>query len=566
MSLARTTARLLPAVLLASTGSIIASIAAAQAPICSPAPIIDQGRSLVVTDAALDKTKFSFVNTINAILKSLQIQTTAENRENFVKSLLTSMNDDDMVNPVSGLRMKVDIRALEAGLDPKNLLDPTDPIGLVPIALFNRLDLAPQDWSNCGEHRIVYGFKAPVPKGGPDSRFFLIFEARVDNALPQKSGFEGCRAVVKLWRDLSDENDASTRATRLEDFYYKGAPGVSGPVVRAQNYGGPLGQVRGNLFINAPGKFKWQLREWIVINSGAPTPASFTPVTVKENPLPEFYSDTTGPNTLDVPLEITERTEFQTQFKSTFLKRLVEPDVLRQFLTNGQPGYVSELDPKSTSFDPSKYKIDILNRFGARFDNRFNEFQSVSQGSEDDPKTIVETSGPVFAAGVSNALNAFVIDPPQKPTRDDVLSRGGAVTCGGCHQFAANRQVGSVNNQPIAWPASAPGGFVHVTESAALSPALTDVFLPFRAERLQEAACIAPPGPATPEAVASAPRSLALENARRAYWQQLLGDAREQKLDVARRAVTRAAVQAIAEQRQEENQKPGYFVTNRRPH
>ena len=564
MSLTRRVAYSLRAVLLASTGSIIASVAAAQAPSCPPTPTIDHGRSLVVTDAALDKAKFSLVNTINAILNSLQIQATAANRENFVKSLLTSMNDDDMVNPVSGLRMKVDIRALEAGLDPKSLLDPADPMGLVPIALFNRLDLAPQDWSNCGEHRIVYSFKAPVPKGGPDSRFFLIFEARVDNAHPQKSGFEGCRAVVKFWRDLSDENDASKRATRLEDFYYKGAPGVSGPVVQAQNYGGPLGQVRGNLFINAPGNFKWQLREWIVINSGAPTPASFTPVTVKENPLAEFYSDTIGPNTLDVPLETTERTEFQTQFKNTFLKRLVEPDVLRQFLTNGQFGYVPELDPKSTSFAPSKYKIDILNRFGARFDNRFNEFQSVSQGNEDDPKTIADTSGPVFEAGISNALNAFVIDPPQKPTRDDVLNRGGAVTCGGCHQFAANRQVGSVNNQPIAWPQSA--GFVHVTESSTLSPALTDVFLPFRADRLQEAACIAPPVAAVPEAVASAPRSLALENVRRAYWQQLVAEAREQKLDVARRAVTREAVQAIAEQRQEEIQKPGYFVTNRRPH
>ena len=129
MSLTRRIAYSLRAVLLASTGSIIASVAAAQAPICPPAPTIDHGRSLVVTDAALDKAKFSFVNTINAILKSLQIQATAANRENFVKSLLTSMNDDDMVNPVSGLRMKVDIRALEAGLDPKSLLDPADPMG-----------------------------------------------------------------------------------------------------------------------------------------------------------------------------------------------------------------------------------------------------------------------------------------------------------------------------------------------------------------------------------------------------------------------------------------------------
>jgi hypothetical protein len=565
MSLTHGIAYSLRAVLLASTGSIVASLAAAQAPSCPPAPTIDQGRSLVVTDGALDKAKFSFVNTINAILTSLQIQATPENRENFVRSLLASMNDDDMVNPVSGLRMKVDIRALEAGLDPRKLLDSADPMGLIPIALFNRLDLAPQDWSNCGEHRIVYSFKAPVPTGGPPSRFFLIFEARVDNAHPQKIGFEGCRAVVKFWRDLSDENDASKRATRLEDFYYKGAPGVSGPVVQAKNYGGPLGQVRGNLFINAPNSPpKWQLREWIVINSGAPTPASFTPVTVKENPLAEFYSDAIGPNTLDVPLETTERTEFQTQFKGTFLKRLVEPDVVRQFLTSGQSGYVAELDPKSTSFQPSKYKIDILNRIGARFDNRFNEFQSVSQQNEDDPKAIADTSGTVFKAGTSTALNAFVIDPTQKPTIDDVLNRGGAITCGGCHQFAANRQVGLVNSQPISWPPSA--GFAHVTENSTLSPALTDVFLPFRADRLREAACIAPSVAASPEVAASAPRSLALENARQAYWQQLVAEAREQKVDVARRAVTRAAVQAITEQRQEETQKPGYFVTNRRPH
>jgi len=132
-------------------------------------------------------------------------------------------------------------------------------------------------------------------------------------------------------------------------------------------------------------------------------------------PLAEFYSDTVGPNTLDGPLETTERTEFQKQFKSNFLKRLVEPEVVRQFLTAGQPGYVAELDPKSATFDPNKYKIDILNRIGARFDNRFNEFQSVSMTTQDDPKTIADTSGLVFKAGVTGALTAFVIDLPRSP-------------------------------------------------------------------------------------------------------------------------------------------------------
>jgi hypothetical protein len=401
---------LLVPLLLAST-----ALATQAQPVCTPA--IDRTRSLVVTDAALNKSRFSFSNTVDAILTSLNVPTTAENRENFVRSLITSFNDDDMVNPVSGLRMKVDVRPLEAALDPQKLLNPVDPTGLVPIALFNRLDLAPQDWSNCGEHRIVYSFKAPVPNSsGPPSRFFLIFEARIDNASPQQTGFEGCRAVANLWRDLSDENDASKRAARLEEFYYKGAPGVAGPVVQAKNYGGPLGQVRGNLFMNAPGTPPlWQLREWIVINSGVPTPASFVPVTVKENPLAEFYADGTGPNTLNTTLESTERTEFQKQFTSDFITRLLEPDVVREFLTNGQPGYVAELDPKSAQFQPAKYKIDIINRVGARFENRFNEFQSVSQGNEDDPTTIANTAGTIFKSRITTTTATFPLDPGQKP-------------------------------------------------------------------------------------------------------------------------------------------------------
>ncbi len=319
------------AILLGFSSAVgLCTVASAQGLTCT-APPIDRTRSLVVTDAALDKTKFAFSRTIDAILGSLSIPKTAENRENFVKSLLTSFQDDDMVNPVSGLRMSVDLRPLEAGLDPKKLLNPNDPFGLVPVALFNRLDAAPVDWSNCGEHRIIYSFKTPIPNaGGPPSRMLLIFEARTDNASPQKSGFEGCRATANFWRNLTDENDSGKRAERLEQFYYTGITGASGPVVQARNYGGPLGQVRGNIFMNAPGtQPKWQLREWIVVNSGQPTPASFVPVTVKDNPLAQFYLDGNGSGDdapMDAALEASERVEFQNQFLSTSITRLLEPD------------------------------------------------------------------------------------------------------------------------------------------------------------------------------------------------------------------------------------------------
>lgn len=549
------------AILLGISSAVgLCTAASAQGSTCT-APAIDRTRSLVVTDAALDKTKFAFSRTIDAILGGLSIPTTAENRENFIKSLLTSFQDDDMVNPVSGLRMRVDLRPLEAGLDPKKLLNPNDPFGLVPVALFNRLDAAPADWSNCGEHRIIYSFKAPIPNtSGLPSRLLLIFEARTDNANPQKSGFEGCRATANFWRNLTDENDAGKRAERLEQFYYTGITGTSGPVVQAKNYGGPLGQVRGNLFMNAPGTPpKWQLREWIVVNSGQPTPASFVPVTVKDNPLAQLYLDGNGSGDdapMDAALEATERVEFQKEFLGNSMTRLLEPDVVRNFLATG-PTYRPELDPKNAAFNEDKYRIDILNRIGARFENRFNEFQSVS-GDEDNPEV---KAGSALRAGIDARLNQFVIDGPQKPETTHVLNRAGAVSCGGCHQFTAKKVVGRVNGKPIEWPASKV--FVHVNEGGELSPALTDVLLPFRQDRLADAVCIEP----ATVALAPAPNAaISLESARQSQWQGLVAAARAQKDPAVQKAATREAVQAITVQRQEEIQKPGYFVTNRRPH
>ena len=93
-------------------------------------PPIQVDRSLVVTDAALDRQGFSFESTIDAILSSLGITANAQNRENFVGTLVKSFNAQQLNNPDSGLPMRVDVRRLEADLDPKKLLDPSDPSGL----------------------------------------------------------------------------------------------------------------------------------------------------------------------------------------------------------------------------------------------------------------------------------------------------------------------------------------------------------------------------------------------------------------------------------------------------
>ena len=118
--------------------------------------------------------------------------------------------------------------------------------------------------------------------------------------------------------------------------------------------------------------------------------------------------------------------------------------MVRNFLTAGQPGYRPELDPKNAAFDIEKYKIEVLNRIGARFENRFNEFQSVSQGNEDNPQT---KAGTALKGKVDAALVPFVIDAMQKPNTDQVLNRAGAVTCGGCHKFV-RRQGGRAGKRP----------------------------------------------------------------------------------------------------------------------
>jgi hypothetical protein len=513
--------------------------------------------AVTVEDHALNR--FSFSRTIDAILSSMNILNPADHREEFLQTLLDSFNVDVLANPISGLRMHVDKRP-EAALDPKKLLNPADPAGLVPVALFNRLDLAPDDWSDCGEYRIIYSFKPPIPS----SRFFLIFEALPANPSPQK-GFEGCRATANFWRNLTDV-DPVKRVELLEQFYYTGIAGTVGPVVQAKNYGGPLGgQVRGNFLSTASGvRSKWELREWIIVNSAQPR---FESVTVKDNPLAEFYLDMNGtdPAPLDPVLEASERVKFHQEFLNTSLAHLVAPDVLYNSLKPHQPGYKPELDPdpNNTAFDIDKYKNEILNRIGAKFQLRFDEFQSVSSPRSDDNPLAKAPTGSGFRTDIETKLAQLVIDidSGQKPEAEHILNRAGALTCGGCHDFTSLTRVGQVRGQPICWPPS--GGFVHVEETGGLSDALNQVFLPFRKDQLAKAVCspVSPPG-----TVATAIAQTLLDSGPQTRWQRLLAAARAEKDEAIQRAITREAVQEITVLRRERLQKPGYFVTNRRVH
>lgn len=470
--------------------------------------------SMVVNDdAVLDKTRgdlglngnageraFSFRRTIAAILESAGGDSGQAAQEAFVQTMLDSFVGAPTfkLNADAGVLMPVDGRQEQSLLTAAEMLDETNPVGMKPLALFNRFDLAPDNWSHCGEHRIIYS----RPDTGP--RFLLIFEAMVPNP---GTGPEGCRPIAEFWAKLSDPSVTSAdMASRLSAFYYDGKtspdlaiPDLLTPVVDYHNYGGDggRGQVRANAFMTQP----WQLREWLIQRTFNPQPGglplSFVPVTVKSTPLAElFHDDLTGTDFLNNNIPAAANL-----VHAQFLQALTGP-VGRPLLSETTAKHqqlVGELPLYNLGTGPGTEvtaDVVLMNTIALGDNDRFNEFQSTSQGFSDAPgepagaSTIVTT----MLDQIGGATNPFV----NSQSGAVLLNRARAVTCGGCHMTAARSQGGgfappgvTILKRPdgteLAWPDTL--SFVHVDEARQLSPALLNALLPFRRYVLSRFLC-----------------------------------------------------------------------------
>lgn len=297
------------------------------------------------------------------------------------------------------------------------------------VGLFNRFDLAPSSGADCGEHRIVF-----AKTGGGAGRAFIIFEAVLPNPRPNK-GIEGCRPVVDFWASLSEDNDQSSRAGKLQSFYFNGLPGFS-PVVAADNYGIRGGQVRLNMFITPP----WFLRELKSTRDCAlgPCRVVWAPVTVKTNPFGGLFGSATSDRRAQ---------EFQQSFFPSQVASLASGDV---------------------------------NTFNYTVPDSFNAGGSDAQSFGLDDYGQQLAGNPAFRTAIAAELSR--IGSSLSP--ESIVARAQALSCGGCHQ----RSVGADLGGGISFPLSA--GFVHASEFVEtgpdgarfrLSSALTDTFLPFRA-------------------------------------------------------------------------------------
>ena len=87
-----------------------------------------------------------------------------------------------------------------------------------PIAIVNRFDLAPADFSHCGEYRLIFSRRT-----GNRTRLHIAVEAILPNTNP-RLGRAGCASVAAFWWDLAATASANARRERLEAFFFRGLP------------------------------------------------------------------------------------------------------------------------------------------------------------------------------------------------------------------------------------------------------------------------------------------------------------------------------------------------------
>jgi hypothetical protein len=304
-----------------------------------------------------------------------------------------------------------------------------------PVAMLGRFDLSNEKAGTCGESRLVYWMEnAPVTgKAG------IIIELQTPPVI-DVHGHNDCEPIAEFWASLSAQPDPAVRAAMLDTFFFTGLPGMPYPPVSARGAGWEgRGQFRANNFV---GNVQWNLREakWQGSCQGnsANCEARFVIHDVKNNPSEKLFAKTHGN---------------AAAFEHWFLSKAV----------------------------PKLAKAKTANALSLGNGFEFNELESISQPFPDDPSSVLykQAASAVMKAKITEKL----VEEGSTLTADNILDRVTAVTCAGCHRVSRNADLGGgvVFPQPI--------GFVHVSETGTLSPALLNEFLPARRQLLQDYVC-----------------------------------------------------------------------------
>lgn len=429
---------------------------------CDPnISIKSHGSALLVNEPAA-LTSF----TLDRVLKQLLARggDTATSPEQLLQQLFDTENTtlggrfpgvihcDDSLNSAFKNAPAVDCPRAEGALAKSTgMFTPGHPDYFAVVAVVNRIDLMPSTLQTCGEYRII--FAKWSGRTDPENRVFLIFEGALQSPAP--GNIDACRPVANLWAGLDHEKDPAVLAQRLEQLYFTGLPGTL-PVVDPQSFGlfgndqDPYGATHGQVRLSQNMQAPFEMREFRVnISTSTLEPrVRFVPSTVKNNPLPELFDPTN-----DAALAA----QFRGQFPFEQVASLSAVNVAGVRMT------------VSNDFTAGESAIGGAAQAGY--------WGRVTSGGD--------ATG--FLAGIDAQIQQQSLGAPcpkdDPLTARSILDRAAVQTCAGCHaptQFlGADRKIGC----GLIWPNSL--GQVHIDEHGKLSPALTQVFMPRRAEVLK---------------------------------------------------------------------------------
>jgi hypothetical protein len=304
-----------------------------------------------------------------------------------------------------------------------------------PIAVVNRVDLAPLDGTHCGQQRLIFANNAPIGNG----RMFIIVEAQIPNPNPA-CGVAACRPLADFWAAQSGIADATERGNRLAQAFLFGSSELSaagfGPFLTVDNLSVGSGNVRTNNFDD----FVWTLREFKLAKDESLVRVA--PFPVDSAPHGALWNDT-------------QFLAAGEQCRSNFL------DALDGLLTN---------DPAEMAFVVDTPCLD------AESQNDFSQ----------DYRSHLSLGSGAFRSALEARLAGTGLTPEDIATRAQF-----AGSCIGCHQEANGAPLGNGVSAPFS------NSFVHVNEFAlencgdgsecfAASPALKEVFLPRRLRALTD--------------------------------------------------------------------------------
>lgn len=294
-----------------------------------------------------------------------------------------------------------------------------------PIAIVNRFDLAPADHSNCGEYRVIF-----TQRNGSRTRLHIALEAVVPNPHPDR-GKAGCTGVAAFWWELAGIDSAATRRDRLEDFFFHSGGIDREGFARA-------GKIRTSEISDGRPEFaQFEMKRHC--DSGQPCVSRLTRVPLDNMPDAALFDATH------------ERAE---AFRRDFLRQVASlaiPDVNRYFMRVDRAYSVSNVD---TLVPPFNYRLPFR-------------------------RSLRAPAGLAFRKRIAEELKKAGSDLMP----EDIIDRAETQNCAGCHGKPG--PVGGGGVFPKAFEQGEHISDESLLQAARLSPALEEVFIPYRIDLLR---------------------------------------------------------------------------------